>query len=63
MSASNDGTFKLWDTLTGTELHEFAGHSNSVYAVAFSPDGRFAVSGSADETLKLWDVSEWTQAR
>jgi len=28
-----------------------------VWDVAFTPDGRGLVSGSADETLKYWDVS------
>jgi WD40 repeat protein/serine/threonine protein kinase len=38
-------------------VHSFAGHANWVSAVAATPDGRYAVSGSADGTLKLWDVS------
>ncbi len=33
------------------------GHADAVQAVALSPDGRFAVSGSADGTLKFWDVA------
>jgi len=33
------------------------GHSDAVKAVALSPDGRFAVSGSADGTLKFWDTA------
>ena len=33
------------------------GHSGVVQAVALSPDGRFAVSGSADGTLKFWDIA------
>jgi WD40 repeat protein len=57
------GSIKLWDAATGAELHEFNGHSDVVTSVAFSPDGRFALTGSGDKTLKLWDVSEWTQAR
>ena len=57
------GSIKLWDAATSAELHEFNGHSDVVTSVAFSPDGRLALSGSDDNTLKLWDVSEWTQAR
>lgn len=33
------------------------GHSGTVQAVAISPDERFAVSGSADGTLKFWDMA------
>lgn len=33
------------------------GHVGSVAAVAFSPDGRLALSGGDDHTLKLWEVA------
>jgi WD40 repeat protein len=33
-----------------------------ITSVAFSPDGRTALSGSHDNTLKLWDISERTHA-
>ena len=32
------------------------GHSDSVWSVAFSPDGTQIVSGSADTTLRRWDA-------
>ena len=34
-----------------------SGHSLGVLSVAFSPDGKQALSGSWDGTLKLWDIS------
>jgi WD40 repeat protein len=34
----------------------FIGHTGAVLAVAVSPDGRTLISGSDDQTVKLWDV-------
>ncbi|MEK8017711.1 MAG: BACON domain-containing carbohydrate-binding protein, partial [Candidatus Parabeggiatoa sp.] len=38
-------------------IRTFQGHSDSVFSVAFSPDGKKALSGSTDHTLKLWDIA------
>ena len=34
-------------------------HSDCINSVAFSPDGKTIVSGSDDETLKVWDAGAW----
>ena len=33
------------------------GHSGSVFSVAYSPDGKHIVSGSCDNTVKVWDAA------
>ncbi|RIK38921.1 MAG: hypothetical protein DCC55_19620 [Chloroflexi bacterium] len=46
----------LIELATGRLLCELTGHSRTVESVTFRPDGRFLVSASHDETIRLWDV-------
>jgi len=43
-----------WSKLQTLTLY---GHSSPVRSVSFSPDGKRIVSGSYDNTLKVWDIS------
>ena len=45
-SASYDQTVRLWDVEKGGQIQELYGYSGSVFTVAITPDGRFAVSAS-----------------
>ncbi len=49
----------LWsqNSLSPPALLTYLGHTGSVNSVAFSRDGRTAISGSDDKTLIQWDVS------
>ncbi len=46
----------MWDLETGRALRTLEGHSDSVYGVAVTADGKRAVSASGDKTLKVWDL-------
>jgi len=39
------------------------GHFDFVLCVAYSPDGKYILSGSKDKTLKLWDAASGKEIR
>lgn len=47
----------------GRELRRFEGHTASVGSVAFSPDGRQALTASNDQTVRLWEVETGSEIR
>jgi WD40 repeat protein len=53
-----DKTVRLWDLTTGRELHRFEGHASNVLGVAFSADGKQALSSDAANTVRLWRLAK-----
>ncbi len=56
-----DTALRLWDMQTGKEVRRLEGHQATVLSVAFSPDGRHAISGGKDRSVRVWDVQTGKQ--
>lgn len=55
ISGSDDSSLLIWNWCTQDEVH-LEGHEKRVYGVDLSPDGKTAVSGSNDRTIRFWDT-------
>ncbi|CAE6540057.1 unnamed protein product [Rhizoctonia solani] len=57
-SGSSDGTVCIWDLsgpdgkLTQGPIH---GHTEAIWSIACSPNGKYVASGSADQTIRFWN--------
>jgi WD40 repeat protein/serine/threonine protein kinase len=56
LTASRDGTARVWDTATGQELLAFRGHVRIVREAAFAPSGTAVVTAGDDGTARIWDA-------
>jgi WD40 repeat protein len=54
VSASSDGTVKLWDVTTGICIRTLTGHRSRVWGLAVHPHGQMIASGSFDHTVRIW---------
>jgi WD40 repeat protein len=58
-SASDDGTVKVWNAITGgKEVFKITVDKGQARCVAFSKDGTRLASGWMDGTVRLWDTRE-----
>ena len=54
---SSSGTVAVRDPRSGNLLHMLRGHSKTVEALAFNPDGSLLASGAAYDSVRLWDAA------
>lgn len=55
------GGFALCDLELEQMGEKITGHEGSIDALAISPDGRFALTGGTDKTIRLWRLPELAQ--
>ncbi|HEX7333758.1 MAG TPA: NB-ARC domain-containing protein [Pyrinomonadaceae bacterium] len=73
-SASDDGTIKVWDLITGQLVRSVTAHEAGVKVgtIALSADGRYVATGSkpdlgsaglSNSEIKIWDTNTWSELR
>jgi WD40 repeat protein len=62
LTASDDGTAKIWDAATGSVLATLLGHEDRVRHATFSKDGTRILTSSNDRTARIWTLKETAQA-
>jgi WD40 repeat protein/ABC-type transport system substrate-binding protein len=53
--AGNDNTAKVWDTRLRKLAGTLPGHTDWVTSAVFSPDGKYLLTGSRDNTARVWE--------
>jgi WD40 repeat protein/serine/threonine protein kinase/tetratricopeptide (TPR) repeat protein len=56
LTASWDGTARLWDTATGKPMGPIFQHEAKIEGAAFSPDEKIVATAGLDGTARLWDA-------
>jgi WD40 repeat protein len=56
LTASADGTTRIWDVSTGNTLAVLRGHTGPVSQASFSPDGSLIATASSDGTARVWEA-------
>ena len=61
VTASVDGTARVWDAGSGKPVGEPMKHENGLLSAQFSPDGQRVVTASWDKTARVWDAASGKQ--
>jgi WD40 repeat protein len=56
-SAHWNDSAHVWDARTGRRIATLAGHAGGLYGIGVSPDGRFVVTTSFDNTTRIWEIA------
>lgn len=56
---TRSGSVAVWDVQSGNKVSTLAESAGIIGAVAWSPDGRWAVAAGTNEQITVWDARNW----
>ncbi|WP_347157890.1 WD40 repeat domain-containing protein [Pontibacter chitinilyticus] len=59
----SDNTVRVFDVASRTVKHTLEAHTNSVFTIAYSPDGKLLLTGGRDAHLWVWQVEDGYKER
>jgi WD40 repeat protein len=62
LASGHGRTVFIWDTDSFTRRARLSGHGGTVSAVAIAPDGAWLATTSHDQTIRIWNASNYTCA-
>ncbi len=57
LTASGDGSVRLWDVAGRREIRRWLAHQDGVLALALTADGKTLATGGRDGFVRLWELS------
>jgi WD40 repeat protein len=57
LTSGGDGTARIWDAATGSEIRVLRGHTAWVNTAVFDPSGQLVVTASGDKTARIWEAA------
>lgn len=60
---ANKNDSNLLESYENFRFSTSLGHSDTINSVTITPDGKYIVSGSSDESIKLWEISSGKEIR
>lgn len=58
ISSDSFGTIKIWDPFQKRLLNIISAHFDTITSISVSPNNDFLATGSLDEDIKIWRISE-----
>ncbi|KAG2070646.1 WD40 repeat-like protein [Suillus decipiens] len=60
-SLTYESAVKIWDEKTGELVATLKGHTNWVWCLAWTADGKTLISGSVDCSIRTWNTQTWKE--
>ncbi len=56
LTASWDGTARIWDITTGMMVQKFKGAAGMLHSAIYTADGKRIITGGDDRIIRIWDI-------